>query len=238
MMKVGFLALCVCAVPQIASAQTMQWTDKGYVSVNGGVEVGSGTLRTTSTFSIYGEQASVTTTSSGKTDGLFDVGGAYRVWGRNLLAGVFYTHASSSSNGTINASIPDPIQFDDLRPVTESVGRIKHRENQIHLDAVWMMPIAEKLDVGLQAGPTIFILKQANVNAVAVTEPAPTVSATVGTTSKTTAGVNVGADLQYLVWHTVALGGVARYTWGRTSVGGSKLTLGGFQIEVGARYRF
>src|SRR4029453_18955183 len=34
MTTVGILVLCACAAPRMAAAQTMQWTDKGYISVN------------------------------------------------------------------------------------------------------------------------------------------------------------------------------------------------------------
>ena len=237
-MKAGILALCIFAVPQIATAQTMQWTDKGYVTLNGGAQVGSHNLTATSRPDIYGEQATITTTSKVKSGGFFDLGGAYRVWGHNLLAGLFYTHTSSNSNGTINAQIPDPIQFGSPRPVTASVGGIKHSENQIHLDAIWMMPVAEKLDVGIFAGPSIFNVKQGAIGNLSVSEPGPTVTAQVGSSSKTTAGINLGADLQYLVWQKVAIGGLARYSWGRATIGGGKVTAGGFQIGAGVRYRF
>lgn len=237
-MKAGILALCICAVPQIANAQTMQWTDKGYATLNGGAQVGSHNLTATTTPDIYGEQASIATSSKVRSGGFFDIGGAYRVWGHNLLAGLFYTHTSSNSNGTINAQIPDPIQFGSPRTVTTSVSGIKHSENQIHLDAIWMMPVAEKMDVGVFAGPSIFNVKQGSIGNLNVSEPGPTVSAQVGSTSKTTAGINLGADLQYMVWHKVAIGGLARYSWGRATIGSGKLTLGGLQIGGGVRYRF
>src|SRR3954464_15442536 len=85
MMKAGILALCVCAAPCAASAQTMQWTDKGYVSVNGGAQVGSHNLDTNSTFDLYNESATIATTQRVKGGGFFDISAAYKVWGNNLL---------------------------------------------------------------------------------------------------------------------------------------------------------
>jgi Outer membrane protein beta-barrel domain len=239
-MKPGILALCLCAAPHMASAQTMQWTDKGYVSANVGVQVGSHDLSTTSTFDIYGEGATVTSTQSVKSGGLFDVGGAYRVWGQNLLAGVFFSHTSSDTNATLNASIPDPRVFGQPRSVATSQSGAKHSENVVNLDAIWMVPVAEKLDVGVFAGPSIFFIKQDMVGAVTVTEPGPTVSAPLQRVSKTTAGINLGADLQYLLHKQWGVGGTARYTRGSAKIAGvsGKLTVGGFQLAVGVRYRF
>jgi hypothetical protein len=238
--KAGILALCVCAAPQMVSAQTMQWTDKGYVTVNGGVQMGSHDLSTTSTFSIYDEDATVASSQKIKGAGWFEFGGAYRVRGKNLLAGAFFTHASSTGDLTVNASIPDPVHFGQLRAVTTSQGGAKHAENALHLDAVWMIPVAEKLDVGVFAGPSIFFVTQDTITTLTVTEPGPTVSAPFASVKKTAGGFNAGVDLQYLVHKQLAVGGLARFTWGSAKIvtGSKSLTVGGFQLGGGVRYRF
>ena len=234
-----FLALGLCAVPQITSAQTMQWTDKGYVTFNVGAQTGSDDLDTSSTFSIYDETATVTSTQRVKGGAFFEIGGAYRVWGKNLLAGLSFTRTSSDSNVSISASIPDPIVFDRLRPVTASQSGAKHSENAIHLNAIWMIPVAHKIDVGVFGGPTIFMVKQDTITSLTVSEPGPTVNAPLSRAKKTTGGINFGADVQYLIRKDLAVGGVARYAWGSVDIDGSSdsLGVGGFQIGVGVRYR-
>ena len=240
MTKAGILALCLCAAPSMVSAQTMQWTDKGYVAVSGGAQVGSDDLNTSSTFTIYDESASVSSAQKVKGGGFFDIGGAYRVWGRNLLAGINYSHTASDTDVSVNASIPDPRVFDRPRTVSASQSGAKHKENAVHLSAIWMMPVANKLDVGIFSGPSIFAIKQQTISDLTVTEPGPNVSAPLRDVKKTTVGVNLGVDLQYLVWKKWAVGGLARYSWGSASISGAskKLTVGGFQIGAGARYRF
>jgi len=240
MMTAGILALCVCAAPRAVAAQTMQWTDKGYVSVNAGVQVGSHNLTTSSTFPLYDEQATVATSQKVKSGGFFDIGAAYRVWGNNVLAGVTFSRTSSDATLSLNASIPDPLVTDQPRTVTSSQIGAKHSENVIHLNAIWMMPVANKLDVGVFVGPSIFIVKQDTVTTVDVTEPAPTVSAPLTDASKTTIGFNAGVDLQYLVGKKWGVGGLARYSWGSADIGGAtkNLTVGGFQIGAGVRARF
>ena len=237
MTKAGILALCLCAAPSMVSAQTMQWTDKGYVAVSGGAQVGSDDLNTSSTFTIYDESASVSSAQKVKGGGFFDIGGAYRVWGRNLLAGINYSHTASDTDVSVNASIPDPRVFDRPRTVSASQSGAKHKENAVHLSAIWMMPVANKLDVGIFAGPSIFAIKQQTISDLTVTEPGPNVSAPLRDVKKTTVGVNLGVDLQYLVWKKWAVGGLARYSWGSASISGAskKLTVGGFQIGAGAR---
>ena len=239
-MQAGIVALCVGGLPQLAAAQTMQWTDKGYVSVNIGVQVGSQDLSTSTTFPLYDETATVTSSQKIKGGTFFDVGGAYRIWRNNLLAGVTFSHTSTDSDASFAATIPDPVVFDRPRTVTSSASGAKHTENVIHLSAIWMMPVAEKLDVGIFAGPSIFLVKQGVVGAPTVTEPGPVVAAPFVESKKTTAGVHAGVDVQYMVAKKWGVGGIARYTWGSATItgGSNKLTLGGFQLGAGGRVRF
>jgi hypothetical protein len=236
----GVLALCLCAAPRIAAAQTMQWTDKGYATVSGGAQVGSHTLETSSNFDLYGEAATVSTSQKVKGGGFFDIGGAYRVWGRNLLGGLSVSHTSSDTSATFTASIPDPLFPDTFRNVQTSQSGAKHSETAVHLAAIWMMPVANKIDVGFFAGPSIFRVKQDTVGTLTVTEPGPTVSAPFASASKTTGGANFGVDAQYMVYNKIAVGVLARYSVGSTKLPGASksLTVGGFQIGAGARYRF
>src|SRR3954469_12578129 len=153
MTKAGILALCLCAAPQIASAQTMQWTDKGYATLNIGGQVGSHDLDTNSTFPLYDETATVTSTQKVSGGAFFEVGGAYRVWGNNLLAGVSFSHTGSDADVAITGSIPDPVFFDRPRTVNSTQSGAKHSENALYLNAIWMIPVANKLDVGVFGGP-------------------------------------------------------------------------------------
>jgi hypothetical protein len=221
-------------------AQTMQWTNKGYITISGGGQIGSHDLTTSKTFDLYGESASITTAQSVKSGGFFDAGAAYRVWGQNLLAGVSISHFASTDDVTITGTIPDPRFFGALRTVTSSQPGAKHSETGVHLDAIWMIPVANKLDVGVFGGPSIYFVSQDTVGNVTVTEPAPTLTATLQNVSKTEGGFNFGADVQYVVYKTVAVGVLARYAWANATIEGAdkKLTVGGFQIGGGVRVRF
>ena len=244
MTKAGMLALCLCAAPRMVSAQTMQWTDKGYVSVNVGAQVGSHKIETSSSFTLYDEPATVTSSQEVQGTVFFDIGGAYRVWGKNLLAGISYSHTASDNAVDLNATLPHPLFFDQPRTVTSSQGGAQHSENVVNLFAIWMIPVANKIDVGVFGGPSIFAVKQDTIDTVTVTETSdlahPTVSAPFNRVSKTTAGINLGTDIQYMVTKRYGVGGTIRYTWGSVSLPGAKdsLTVGGFQIAAGGRVRF
>jgi hypothetical protein len=238
MMTAVILASCVCAAPGIATAQTMQWTDKGFVSVNAGGQAASHELRSTTTFPIYGQNAVIESAQGIGGGVLFDFGAAYRVWGNNVLAAVSYSRASSDSDVALAASVPDPVVTNRPRSVTATVGGASHAENAIHLDLIWMMPVANRLDVGFFAGPTIFVVNQETVTTLDVAEPVPTVSASLDSVGKTTVGLNAGIDLQYMVTRKWGIGGLARYSWGSADFDGDSLTLGGFQLGAGVRVRF
>jgi hypothetical protein len=218
----------------------MQWTDKGYVSVNGGAQVGSHDLSESGSFPLYDETATFSSTNKVKGGGLFDIGGAYRVWGNNLLAGVSVSHVSSKSDGTLTGSIPDPVFFDRPRNVSKTFSDLKHSETAVHIDAIWMLPVANKLDIGLSAGPTIFNVHQDTIPSLTITEPGPTVTTATVSSSKTAVGFNAGIDLQYMIAKKWGVGGLMRYSFGSVTLPGAtdKLTVGGFQIGAGARLRF
>ncbi|MEO6238264.1 MAG: outer membrane beta-barrel protein [Vicinamibacterales bacterium] len=238
--KAALLVLCVCAAPRIAAAQTMQWTDKGFVSVNAGVQVGSHDLNESGSFPLYDETATFNSTAKVKGGGMFDIGGAYRVWGNNLLAGVSFSHVASKADGSLTGAVPDPAITDRPRAVAKTFSGLKHSENAVHLDVIYMLPIANKIDIGISAGPTIFAVKQDSIPSLTITEPGPSVTTAVQSTSKSTVGFNFGVDVQYMLAKKWGVGALARYAVGSVSLPGAseKLTVGGFQIGVGGRWRF
>lgn len=231
--------LAALLVPSDAHAQ-MQWTDKGFVNVNFGVQAGSHSLNTDTTFEIYEEQATISSAQDVAGGAFFEVGAGYRVW-RNLTVGLTYSRLRSDSDVSITGSIPDPIQFDRPRPVSGSVGGAEHSQQALHLQGTWMVPVTDKVDVGFAFGPTIFIVSQDIPSEINVTEPGPTISSiTVTDVNATTLGFHAGLDFTYLVTPRVGVGGTARYSWGSADLEGAtdNVTVGGFQIGAGVRFRF
>src|SRR5690242_8473684 len=211
--KTALAAFLLCAVAAPASAQQLQWTDKAFVTANVGGQVGSHNLNSTTTFTLYDEPATVL--STGKTGGgpFFDLGFGYKVW-HNVAAGAVYSWMSDKTDLAVAASIPDPIFFDRPRAVTASAPGAKHTENALHLNATYVMPVTDKIDVGISGGPSIYFVKQDLVSALTVTEPGPTVQTpTFNRASKTTGGFNLGVDVTYLVGPNWGVGGIARYSW-------------------------
>src|SRR4029434_9633888 len=107
---------------------------------------------------------------------LFDLNGGYKVWS-NLVVAVGYTFMSDSTDGAVTAAIPDPRVFDNPRNVTATADKLSHAEHAINFSGVWMVPVTDKVDVGISFGPTIFMVKQELPDTLNFTEPGPTVTA-------------------------------------------------------------
>jgi hypothetical protein len=239
-MKAGLLCLAMCAAMAPKAEAQMTWTDQVFVNISGGYQAGSDTLTTNTPFELYDEQGTVSSSQKVSGGGLFDISAGYKVW-RNLAAGVGFSHTGGSSDATVTALVPDPLVFNQLRTVTSSATDLKHSENVIHLTATWMVPVTDKIDVGVSAGPAIFRVTQDLPSAVTVTEPGPTVSAvTIDSVTKTSVGIDIGVDVTYLVTKTMGVGGLARYTRASSDLTGASdsATVGGFQIGGGLRIRF
>jgi hypothetical protein len=239
--KAAVLCLAMSALAAPRAYAQMKWTDQGFVNATVGAQTGSHSLITDTSFDLFDEQARVVTTQSVKGGGLFDITAGYKVWGDNLVAALGYSRSSSNADGRVEASIPDPGVFDRPRSVTASAPHLDHTENAINLMAVWMVPVTDKIDVGVSAGPTIFFVNQDLPDTLSTSEPGPTVTGlTTKSVSKTAGGINLGVDVTYLLTKRWGVGGLARYTWGSVDLDGTtdSLTVGGFQIGVGARMRF
>jgi outer membrane protein with beta-barrel domain len=230
---------CLLGLAPSAHAQ-MAWTDKGFVNVSVGAQAPSRSLATNQTPEIYGEASSFASTQDVGGGAFFDISGGYKVW-RNLVAGIGITHVGSTTDLTVDARIPDPLLFDAPRSVTTTVNDVHHSQTAINLTGTWMMPVTDKVDVGYQFGPTIFLVSQDLPGVPTVSEPGPTItSLPLEKSDKTTVGLHFGIDVTYLVTPRFGVGGLVRYTWGSVDLDGAddSLTVGGFQIGVGARLRF
>jgi hypothetical protein len=238
-MKAGLFCLALLSIATPAAAQ-MTWTDKGFVNVSFGIQAGSPTISVNTPFELYGETGSVDSTMEAKARGFFEIAGGYKVWS-NLAVGLGYSYGSGSSDAAVTASVPDPLFFDQQRVVTTTAADVKHSQSALHLTGTWMVPVTDKVDVGLAFGPTIFFVSQDIPNAVAVSEPGPTItSVNVESVNETTVGIHFGVDMTYLITPRIGVGGLARYTWGSVDLENASegLTVGGFQLGAGLRFRF
>ena len=185
-MKAGLLALGLFAYATPAHAQ-MTWPNKGFFAVDFGVQLATHEFDTDATFSLYDENGRLQTTQEGKNSPFIEFRGGYKVWS-NLLVGVGYSWATSKSDVAITASIPDPAVFDHLRTATLSAADASTSEGALDFSGTWMVPVTDKIDVAVLAGPTVFFVKKDVASSVTATEPGPVATATITEESETNVG--------------------------------------------------
>lgn len=244
-----FLVACGLLVALPAQAQMLQWTDRVFASVNGAFQSRADTsvaMNTSET--VYGEDAtyaaSQTVTSKG---GFFDISGGGRVFG-NFGVGVGYTQISTTGSADASASVPHPLVYNSARSATSALTGLEHKERQIHLFALFMIPITDRFDIAVFGGPTFFKLDQGTIGTFAWSEGSPpytsfnlTTAASQISVSKT--GLNVGADVTFKLTRSFGVGGFVRYagTTAQVTAAGNNtfdVNIGGMHIGAGGRIRF
>jgi hypothetical protein len=112
-----------------------------------------------------------------------------------------------------------------------------------------MIPVSDKVEFGVSAGPSFWTVKQDFVSGVEITEGPPpfnTVdinSVTLVDESENAVGFNIGVDATYLVTRRLGAGAFIRFAGASVDMptaGGGTVTLdaGGFQVGGGLRVRF
>ena len=228
------LLACALALAASVPARAQAWEDRAYVNLNLGFHLASRTFADTLTPVIYDERASVTTTRViGRGTVPLDVGAGVRIW-KNLGAGGGYTQFSVTRNATLDAKVPHPILFNQSRFASVPV-ELTHAESAIHLLAVCVLPVSDRMDVALSGGPAIMTVKTDRVTGIQIAEESPTfvtvkiAKALVAASEERVFGAVGGADVTYFVTPMVGIGVGLRYLTGSDA--------GSFQLAVGGRLR-
>jgi hypothetical protein len=250
------LAVAVClllaASVRDASAQAGQpWTDRGYANLNIGFESTSGTLNDATTFTLYEENGTKTVEAGTDSGSIIDLSAGSRVW-RNVSVGIGYHRGSTSGEAAGTVVVPHPIFFNNHRNAAFAASDLERTEQAVHIQFGYMLPLSDKMDVHVFFGPSFFRVKQdvvSDVNFNEVGAPFTSVNATpvVAERSDSATGVNVGADVSYMLYDNgagmkVGAGMFVRYSGasGKIVVMQSEIDsdVGGLQIGFGARVRF
>ena len=231
-----------------AVAQASGRAVRAYAHLNFGGQFGSHDFGQQGTQSAFGETATFAVGGANGGSALFDIGGAYRVW-RRVYAGLSYSRAGADGDVAIAALVPDPLRTNAPSSVASTAGGLKHVEHAVHLQAVWRqrvrVPFIKTVDVAAFAGPTFFSVGQDLVTGLRISEAGSAASfdgVTLGRSSESTVGFNVGVDGTYMVTRRLGVGLLLRYAGGSvdlsSSFGNVSLDIGGFHLGAGARVRF
>jgi hypothetical protein len=253
-MRKSVLLIAVAAVvllaawPSTAFAQQGLLGGKAFVSVNFGIQVGDNDLDRTSTFDLYDETATVDIQQTINNGAFFDVSAAYKVRG-NLGVGLAYDFVSNSGDGSVSGSLPHPQFFDQPRTFTASADDLGHSEHAFHFQAVWFVPFTDKVDFAISGGPSVFNAKQELIRGVTFSEVPPNFTSVTIDSVEVVAlrdtgwGFNLGADMTYALTPSIGVGALVRYSYGTVGFDVSDtettdVTVGGFQIGGGVRFKF
>jgi hypothetical protein len=230
------------ALPAPAGAQSSAWRDRGYVTIGGWYQP-TGTTFTEHVRPIIDVEASdIATTYETKSAAGFEVGGGVRVW-RNLAIGAAVSRFQKTDSAAIDARIPHPLFFRQSRTVTGEAGGVTRDETAAHVSLLWMLPIRQRLQLGVSAGPSWFNVGQDLVSTIAVAQTYPFDSATFASAttahqSGAHAGFNAGADLVYLLRPHIGVGVAASVSRARVPLDAVTVDAGGTHIGGGLRFRF
>jgi len=243
--------LALLAAPA-AFAQMKAWEGKGFVSLDFAAESASSEFDESKSWSLYGETATFRGTHKVGGGNLFiSPSGGVRVW-RNFGVGVAFSTWADSTDVALSVQVPSPLFVNQMRAASASVTGLEHRTTAVHLQALYVLPLNERILVTVSAGPTFFSVKQDRVSDITglaeggVPFNTVTISGVTKTrTSKSKTGFNVGADVAY--YFTKMFGASAFFRYAATSVdlpapttGGNSASLdvGGLQVGGGLRVRF
>ncbi|MEZ5288833.1 MAG: hypothetical protein R2712_29345 [Vicinamibacterales bacterium] len=249
-LRAALIAAVVVGLGQPAFAQGTPWEDRAFASISFGFEGGGAELSDARDFSIYGESARIISNTSFDPDSILDFSVGARVV-RNFGVAIGYHTKSSTGVADIQGSIPHPIFFDRPRNFTSAEDGIDRDEHAVHLQFGWMLPLREKLDVFLFAGPSFYRLSQELVSDVTLAEQGPpftsvVVQPNIELRKENATGYNAGADVTYMLKTTdsirLGVGGFIRVTGATAKLalanGTVETDLGGLQFGIGGRIRF
>lgn len=236
-------ALLALGLARPAPAQ--EW--RGFISANGGYQTTAREFVDNVTFTAYAEQGEFDVRYHTPAAPLVDISGGARIW-RNLGVGAGVSAFRKANAANVTARVPHPFFFNRRREASGDTGSLTREELAVHVQALWMVPVTDKIDVALFAGPSYFQVQQPFVDSLRYEETYPydtTAVTGVNTTvqKKNNVGFNAGVDVSYMLTRMVGIGGMVRYSRATvkfTSADNEELgvEVGGPQAGVGVRVRF
>ncbi len=241
----------IAASASHASAQVgAAWTDRGYATLNWAYEEGSTDLIGSTEFPLYDEVGRFDTNGKANNGPMIDFSGGARVW-RNVSVGIAFHRVVSKTDVDLAGSIPHPLFFNRPRTVTQELPGFERHEHAVHLQFGYMIPVNDKLDVHVYAGPSFFNISQDRLVSVAIGESgfpfgSVVTQPVVQRHKDSPTGGHFGADVSYKLWtvNRIKLGAGGFFRIATASTTFEMLDtdidsdVGGFQIGLGLRVRF
>jgi len=215
------VALVTLAIPVVAAAQEQSdgWGGaRAFVTLGAGVQARSPNFAYDYSTMLFDETARAALDIPGKRGVAFDLAGGVRVV-QNLGVGVTFSRYSKERLATLSTTIPSPLFFNEPSTIERQIP-LQREENAVHIQAIYKIPIAEKLKVGVFGGPTYFRCLDDVISQFSLQgdfSPALDWSVDFRNITKTVDrdnvwGFNGGADVAYLLNRYVGIGTTVRYS--------------------------
>ena len=217
--------------------------------VNGAEQGGRRSMTDSFGFRAYGEDARLESTHVIGGEGKVDAGGSLRLW-RDLSVGASYGQFATSDATTLAGTVPHPTRHGAFRELPRQELSFRHRQRTMHVYFAWRVPVADRLEASLFAGPSFYNVTQGVVANVTVREASgPPFEAVrvdlvqAGEHRRNAVGGHVGVDVTYLATRHVGVGLVVRYAAATVHLpaartGRLRLQVGGAEVGAGLRFRF
>lgn len=241
MYRTLFICLALLLVHVESRAQT------AFVSANLGGQFGArGFTQDVAFPALPGTTAGAT--YPGDNGPLFDVGGGVHIT-PNFAVGatVSFTHqegqAELFAEVVAPTALPTPVRL-------EGTADVERYETGVHIQAIGIWPVNERLSVSFYGGPSWISVSQDLVTDIASDPEAAALTAQIGSADSSAWGFNVGADVAYFFTESIGVGGGVRYAYATveflnvldaTATGSRLMTesrAGGTQAFGGVRLRF
>ncbi len=226
-------------VPDDARAQAASpATQRVFVNINFGGQLAPRTVGTSVRKSVYGEEATLTSTQPVSRGALIDLGAGVRVYG-DLYVGVSVSQFTDTADATYEASVPDPVVFDLPSRTTGTATGLGRTETAINPHVVFVLPLTDRADLALGIGASIIDLKQRLVSDFSV--PLGTKNAVPVIVEETgrANGVYASVDFIFNLATHFGIGGFARFAGGKVDLPSlPEHNVGGMQAGGGLRLRF
>lgn len=240
----AFVTLALVGTPD-ASGQDRPRT---FIAVGGALQAANMAFRDNVTFVLNEEDGDLNADYQVGIGRSWDAEFELRVW-RGFMAGVNVSYFDKQGRVNVDATLPHPVFFNRHRNLVGEADGIGRTELGVHLLGAWVMPLTNRFDLLISGGPSFVRARQALVQQVDFTETAPFNSATftgvstTGMLSKSSFGVNAGAELALHLSRHFGVGTRIRFI--RASVrfdsldGGTvPVDVGGVQLAGSLRVRF
>ncbi len=243
----GWLAAAALILLGAVTRADAQSEPRFVVGVSGGVQGGAPTVSDHFEFERNVETATVDVRYPTKVQALIDAGIGVRLWKR-LGVGVAVANATRSGSAQVDAQIPHPLAFSQLRAIEGRQSGIDTTETDVHVQVLYAVQASPRITLTLSAGPSIVRLEQELVDGVTYDETYPFDVATFRSAQSrrakaSAAGFNAGADLRWMFSRSIGLGGLVRFSRATVDLTTSDnrtlaVRAGGVQGGVGIRVVF